>query len=68
MPVVGHNHTKEIRAEVAKKVQNVTPVASADATPAAGTNPTKEEFDAVVALANELKQKFNDLLNGLKAK
>ena len=36
--------------------------ASADATAAASTAPTKAEFDAVVTLLNELKAKYNALV------
>lgn len=35
---------------------------SADAEAAAGTAPTKAEFDAVVTLLNELKAKYNALV------
>ena len=48
-----------------------TSVAAADAVAAAGDPPTKAEFDAVVALANELKADFNALLTdftGLRTK
>ena len=34
-------------------------VTAADAAAAAGSAPTKAEFDAVVTLANELKAKYN---------
>lgn len=37
-------------------------VTSADAAAAAGSTPTKAEFDAVVALVNELKAKHNALI------
>lgn len=37
-------------------------VTAADAAAAAGTAPTKAEFDAVVALVNELKAKHNALI------
>lgn len=39
----------------------VNAVASTDATAAAGSTPTKAEFDAVVAIANEIKGEFNAL-------
>lgn len=39
----------------------VDAIASPDAAAAVGAAPTKEEFDAVVALANELKGEFNAL-------
>jgi hypothetical protein len=41
--------------------------AAADAAVAAGATPTKAEFDAVVALANELKADLNGLLAKLRA-
>lgn len=45
----------------------VTPqVAADDAVAAAGTAPTKAEFDAVVTLANELKEKLNDVINAAR--
>ena len=37
-------------------------VTSDDATAAAGTAPTKAEFDAVVTLVNELKSDYNALV------
>lgn len=45
-----------------KKASAVNTVASPDATAAASTAPTKEEFDKVVTLANELKAQLNDLI------
>lgn len=44
----------------------VDDVAAADAVAAAGANPTKEEFDAVVTLANELKAQLNTALTALR--
>lgn len=41
-------------------------VASADAVAAAGANPTKAEYDAVVTLVNELKAVVNSLLTKLR--
>ena len=38
-------------------------IASADAEAAAGAAPTKAEFDAVVALVNELKKNINSMLS-----
>lgn len=38
-------------------------IASADAEVAAGDAPTKAEFDAVVALVNELKKNFNSMFS-----
>lgn len=40
-------------------------VTAADGAAAAGEAPTKAEFDAVVALANELKTKLNKLVSQL---
>ena len=40
-------------------------ITSADAAAAAGAAPTKAEFDAVVALANELKADLNKLVKQL---
>lgn len=45
----------------------VAAVATADAVAAAGANPTKAEFDAVVDLANETKAQLNSILAALKA-
>lgn len=42
-------------------------VSASDGAPAAGANPTKAEFDAVVALANETKAVVNALLAKLRA-
>lgn len=41
-------------------------ITSADATAAAGTAPTKAEFDKTVALCNELKATVNALIDGMK--
>lgn len=60
MPVYNDlNNTKHLLAE---KANNVGTVTSPDVTPAAGANPTKAEFDAVVTLLNETKAKLNALL------
>lgn len=40
-------------------------ITSADAAAAAGTAPTKAEFDAVVTLANELKADLNKFVKQL---
>ena len=45
------------------KFAGASKVASADAKAAAGDAPTKAEFDALVALANELKKKLNSILS-----
>lgn len=47
------------------KIQDA--IASADGAAAAGANPTKAEFDAVVTLLNETKAAFNGLITKLKA-
>ncbi len=44
----------------------VADVASADGVAAAGANPTKAEFDAVVTLANEIKAQLNSALAKLR--
>lgn len=44
----------------------VAAVASADGVAAAGANPTKAEFDAVVTLANETKAQLNTVIARLK--
>lgn len=53
-------------AGLVKKSSAVSAVASANAAAAAGDTPTKAEFDAVVALANELKTQVNDLISKAK--
>ena len=53
-------------AGLVKKSSAVSAVSSANATAAAGDAPTKAEFDAVVALANELKTQVNDLITKAK--
>lgn len=42
--------------------QSGSKVTTADAAAATGAAPTKAEFDAVVALANDLKAKYNALI------
>ena len=54
-------------AGLVKKSSAVSAVSSANAAAAAGSAPTKAEFDAVVALANELKTQVNDLITKAKA-
>lgn len=39
-------------------------ITAADATAAAGANPTKAEFDVVVTLVNQIKAKLNTPSNG----
>ena len=50
-----------------EQATTVAAVAAADAVAAAGANPTKAEFDAVVTLANETKAQLNAALAALKA-
>lgn len=50
-----------------KQAATVAAVASNDGAAAAGANPTKAEFDAVVTLANETKAQLNAVLAALKA-
>ena len=49
------------------QVAALTPVAVANAAQAAGTEPTKAEFDALVALANANKAALNAIIAALKA-
>lgn len=55
------------KAGIVKKASATAAVASADATEAAGDAPTKAEFDAVVALCNELKAQLNDVITKAKS-
>lgn len=50
-----------------QRLNGMFTVQSADAAAAAGDAPTKAEFDAVVALANECKKTLNDLRGNLQA-
>lgn len=54
-------------AGVVKKASATAAVESANAAAAASETVTKEEFDAVVALANECKAKLNDLISKAKS-
>lgn len=49
------------------QVAGLTNVTTADATAAAGSTPTKAEFDALVTLANATKAKVNQIIAALKA-
>lgn len=49
------------------QVAGLTNVTTADATAAAGSTPTKAEFDALVTLANASKAKINQIIAALKA-
>lgn len=51
-------YTRFTNLEVTGKLKLTGGVSSPDAEAAAGTAPTKAEFDAVVALVNELKKKL----------
>ena len=59
--------TGEVKAKKTKLglTQATYTVTSTDAEEAASTAPTKAEFDAVAALANELKSKLNKLVKQL---
>lgn len=50
-----------------EQATTVAAVASANGVAAVGANPTKAEFDAVVALANETKAQLNAALAAIKA-
>lgn len=50
-----------------KQAAAVAAVAAADGVAAVGAAPTKEEFDAVVTLANELKAQLNAALAAIKS-
>lgn len=58
---------KEVKAKKAKigLTKATYTATSTDGTAAAGEAPTKAEFDAVVALVNELKSKHNKLVSQL---
>lgn len=51
------------KAGVVRMASAVGQVSEGDAAQAAGDAPTKEEFDAAVALVNSLKAKFNQLIS-----
>ena len=51
------------KAGLVRMASAVGQVSEGDAAQAAGDAPTKEEFDAVVALVNSLKAKFNQLIS-----
>lgn len=55
---------KELRDKIVMSTQAA--VSAADGVAAAGANPTKAEFDAVVTLANANKAAINALLTKLK--
>lgn len=49
------------------QVAALTAVTAPDATSAAGSTPTKAEFDVLVTLANANKAKINAIISALKA-
>ncbi len=55
------NEFKTPKVKVSGLTADLCDTTSDDAAVAAGATPTKAEFDAVVALANELKEKHNAL-------
>lgn len=56
---------RNLKKQKALKALSLT--TAADAAAAAGAAPTKAEYDALVALANELKADHNALVNALRA-
>lgn len=50
------------KAGVVKMASSVDPVSVADADQASGEAPTKEEYDALVALANAVKATLNQVI------
>jgi len=62
----GYTHFTKVKVREIN-IADATIAASAkpDAAAAAGTAPTKAEFDAVVELANDLKAKYNALVAAL---
>ena len=65
IPTIPGNATTTT-AGLVSKASATTAVASPDATAAATETVTKEEFDKVVALANECKAQLNDLITKAK--
>ena len=60
--LAGRNMRKQADVNVAART-----VSAANAVAAAGSAPTKAEFDAVVTLANELKADHNALVTGQRS-
>lgn len=56
----------ELQAAAVKLSASIDQVTAANAAAAAGTAPTKAEFDVVVTLANQLKTTVNAIVNALK--
>lgn len=59
LDVTGELKTKKVKLGLTENTYKVT---SADATAAAGDNPTAAEFAKVVTLVNEIKADYNKLL------
>lgn len=58
--------TGELKADtVVLTDETIAKTAKADATAAASTAPTKAEFDAAVELVNDLKAKYNALVDAI---
>lgn len=58
--------TGDLKAEgLSLTDSTITKTAKADATAAASTAPTKAEYDAVVELVNDLKAKYNALVDAI---
>lgn len=60
-------YTRFTNLEVTDELKLGSMKASTSKVTAAGSAPTKAEFDAVVTLANELKAKYNALATKLSA-
>lgn len=58
---------KPVDLAVSTQVASLTNVTQANAAPAAGAEPTKAEYDVLVALANANKAKINQIIAALKA-
>lgn len=65
--VSGDMYAKGIKLTGNPRQAAVANVASANSVAAAGSAPTKAEFDAVVAEANETKAQLNAVLAALRA-
>lgn len=58
--------TGDLKAEgLSLTDSTIAKTTKADATAAASTAPTKAEFDAVVTLVNDLKAKYNALVDAI---
>lgn len=58
---------KPVDVGTSTQVAALTNVTQANAAPAAGAEPTKAEYDVLVALANANKAKINQIIAALKA-